>query len=199
MMIRQSPIFLATAALLTLSTVALAESIKIEIGSAISDIVANHGRPLRTIDTGEGTLHFYGPTLLYVTNGIVDFVSMGSEFVSLNGAADAAPPAPAPVVSPSTFPSRLPHEWNVIELKDDERLQQDRRQQRIVTRIKRVAINRSYDALRPQFQRSMPMADAGNILAFKDSRGRACPAFGDAYWPAWYSMGIEVESTLMAP
>lgn len=185
--------------LLSMASATIAESVKIEIGARITDIVANHGRPLRSIDTGEGTLHFYGPTLLYVTNGVVDFVSIGTEFISLDNTADTDPPPPPLAATPSSFPARAQHEWNVIELKDDERLQEDRRQQRIVTRIKRVAINRGYDALRPQFQRSMPMPDAGNILAFKDSRGRACPAFGDSYWPAWYSMGIEVESSLLAP
>lgn len=185
---------------LALALPALAE-VTVRVGSAYPDIIQQWGQPGRIIQTGDGTILFYGQTLLFVTNGVIDFISVGD-----GGAAAALPLAPAPLLAP---PPRTPlfglptAALLPVERKDildgEARRREERNHQRIAGRIKRVAITHGYAALRAEFLRLTPPPGIGDVLGIKDAQGRASPTLGNSSAQMLPMMGIDVHTFVMGP
>ncbi len=192
----------------------------IQVGASVPDITRRFGPPTRMIETDEGVLLFYGPTLLYVTRGIVDFVSVGTDparrpqaaltDTSRPGPATSAStpaPAPAPVLAaadrapaPADLRHRHASDLPYRRLDTQARLEQDRRQQRIVNRIKRVALNQSYASLHADFLRGAPTtAGSSNVLGIRDARGRPGPTFGDSAGGGLHGLGLHIQALVLTP
>ncbi|MDA0577567.1 MAG: hypothetical protein O3B24_05655 [Verrucomicrobia bacterium] len=170
----------------------------IQIGDSASTLQALQGNPTRVIETGDGTLAFYGQTLVFLTNGVVGFISMGT----------FASPSPAPTgvathaAKPTPALSANAAPWEIINVAaPDAREQTQSRDQALASRARRCALTKSYAALGHDFRRALPLAFAHQpdcVSGMKDARGHALPTYGDTAWSPWYSAGVDLTSQVMA-
>lgn len=75
-------------------------ALHIELGDTWSQVLATHGKPSRVIETGSGTLAFYGSLLVGFENGTVRFLSRG-ESDPLQAPKGKREPAGAAAAAPS--------------------------------------------------------------------------------------------------
>ncbi|MCE9615723.1 MAG: hypothetical protein K8T26_15755 [Lentisphaerae bacterium] len=175
----------------------------VQVGDSDAHMRARLGSPTRVIDTDDGQLYFFGPTLIFVTQGAIDFISVSY------GLPQDLPSAPPPISAPPPTPPGRPRNlaparieapvWDAA-LTDAERALSERaeRQQRIASRTRRFSMSKSYVSLSRDFNRALPLALADTGIGFKDARGHALPAFGDNTWSTWYSVGIDIRDFILA-
>ena len=161
------------------------------VGERISLIHAAFGPPNRTVDTGDGHVMFYGATLIFVKNGIVDFVSVGGSL----------PPPTVPPSDPDTGArqERNPSQDPVTISWDPERKglpDREPHERRFVARVKRYAVLKGYHSLRSRFRSALPPLDANGLVALKDARGNLIPSYGEDLLPYWYTLNIRVRESI---
>ena len=171
----------------------------IQIGDSASGIIASRGTPARIIETGDGLILFYGSTLVFVSDGVVGFVSVGNY-----GFTSPPPPQPAALPPPLAAAPKTsaPFPWEIMLADSGGNTDQAQlRYQRLATRARRFALNKTFATLDRDFRRALPLAlerSTDSALAVADSRGHALPTYGDSTWTPWYAVGVDLRTAILA-
>lgn len=171
--------------------------VPVQIGDSDRDLQAKLGQPTRLIETDDGRLYFFGPTLVFVTRGAVDFISISPGLPAEN----IPPPAPEPSPpAPRRTPPSAAMPLTATSVAEATRLlrERDERQLRLASRTRLFAMTRAYTALSPVFHRALPMAMSDTGFGVQDARGRPLPTFGDNTWSPWYAVGVDLHDFILA-
>ncbi|MDA0990955.1 MAG: hypothetical protein O3A51_09415 [Verrucomicrobia bacterium] len=169
--------FLCISIVSTLLAVTATAEQPVAIGDSEADLFAAMGTPGRIIDTNEGRIFFFEATLVYVSNGRVDFVSVGDYNVS---------PPSRPLSTSVAMPFVAPRA-RILTAK--ERVLQQSKAERaalLAGRARKFTILQGFDTMRLEFAYTMPINDdEQNFMVRKDALANRIPSAGETLGQYW--------------